>query len=136
MHLAKLTHPGTYVYTITAAYHEGCGKTDISLNSQQPATPLISNTPVSQAGRVRLTWSWPQRSSEQLVVGDYTGVLITGPALPSAGREVRRRDITGDFTLIDGVPAGSRTWTVKAYWDTPGGRVMDNIGRTITVIVP
>jgi hypothetical protein len=136
VHLAKLSHPGTYVYTITATYPQGCGKTTISLNSQPPLTPEVYQTPASEAGRVRLAWSWPPRFSLERVVGDYTGVLITGPALPPAGREVRRREITGNFTLIDGVPAGSRTWTVKAYWDTPGGRVIDNAGKSVTVIVP
>src|SRR4030095_9922091 len=114
VHLVRLPHPNTYVYTITANYREGCGKTDISLSSQPPVTPDVYRTQGNQAGRVILTWSWPPRSSLEQVVGDYTGLLITGPGLPSAGREVLHRGIAGEQPIIDGVQAGSRTWTLKA----------------------
>jgi hypothetical protein len=132
VHRAMLPHPRTYVYTITALYPQGCGATDITLTSQPPVTPVVSHAPGNGAGQVMLTWAMPDRK-----LHDYSGVLITGPALPQAGREVPQNSDRGlGSTLISGVPAGSRTWTLKAYWDTPGGRVIDDTGRTITVMVP
>ena len=130
VHLAMLPHPGTYVYTITANYREGgCGATNITLSSQLPATPYVSHRFETQAGAVRLMWDWSARNPYERLAGDCTGVLITGPALPAAGREVLQRSMSGDNTVINGVPAGSRTWTVKAYWDTPTGRLIDNTAR-------
>ena len=135
VHKAILPHPRTYVYTITATYRQGCGSTNITLTSQPPATPLVSHRIENASGGVTLSWSWPSYPTPHQL-RDFTGILVTGPALPPAGREIRNLGVGGDHTYIEGVPAGSRTWTLKAYWDAPGGRVMDNTGRTITVMVP
>jgi hypothetical protein len=38
---------------------------------------------------------------------------------------------------VDGVPAGTHTWVVTAFWDIPGGRVMDvSTGARVTATVP
>jgi len=133
---APLPHPATYVYTLTAEYPQGCGSTNVTLSSQPPITPFLGYQAGSAPGQITLSWSW-YNTSDGLRAGDYTGVLITGPALPSAGREVKRASQSGGTsTLISGVPPGSHSFTAKAYWDTPGGRIIDNTGRTITVRVP
>jgi hypothetical protein len=41
-----------------------------------------------------------------------------------------------EFTM-DGVPAGTHTWFVTAFWDIPGGRVIAvSTGARVTVAVP
>ena len=130
-------HPMSYVYTITAHYPQGCGSTDFTLNTQPPSTPPVYNETGSGVGSVRLRWGFVYTND----VGqsrDSDGVLITGPALPPTGRDVRHfsPSSASGSTVISGIPAGSRTWIVKAYWDTTYGRVMDNTGKSITVTVP
>jgi hypothetical protein len=130
-------HPMSYVYTITAHYPQGCGSTDFTLNTQPPGTPLVYSEPGSGVGQVKLRWGFVY-SNDVGLSRDSDGVLITGPALPTTGREVRHStpSSASGSTVIVGVPAGSRTWTLKAYWDTTYGRVMDNTGSSITVTVP
>ncbi len=135
-HAVLLPHPGTYVYTITANYPEGCGRTDITLHSQQPRTPDVRLELTNQPGMIRLEWSWPPGEEFTTNARDYTGILVTGPGLPPAGRELRRGGVDGNGTLIQGVPAGTRTWTIKAYWDAAGGRIIDNTGSSVTANVP
>ncbi len=134
--LAMQPHPRTYVYTITANYPQGCGSTKVTMASRPPTTPSISSVIGPDAGQIRLFWTF-HNSSESQLIGDFTGVLITGPALPQAGREVARGPSSGgNGTYIYGVPSGSRTWNVKAYWNTPGGRLIDNVGKNVTVTMP
>jgi hypothetical protein len=130
-------HPMSYVYTITAHYPQGCGSTIVTLNTQPPSTPPVSYEAGSGVGSVRLRWG-VAFTNELGQARDSDGILITGPALPPTGREVPHSSFAhaSGSAVITGVPAGSRTWTLKAYWNTTYGRVMDNTGRTITVIVP
>jgi hypothetical protein len=73
---------------------------------------------------------------------DYTGVLVTGPALPAQGRLLMNGDPNGSSVWpiefsVEGVPAGMRTWVISTFYDIPGGRVMDvTNGRSVTVNVP
>jgi hypothetical protein len=134
LHRATFRHPATYVYTITANYPQGCGMSTVSLAAPLPSTPPVTHR-MEGVGRVTLQWAWGN-DPRKLSLQDFSGVLVTGPALPFAGQEIRNHGIGADHILISGIPAGSRTWTVKAFWDTPGGRVMDDTGRTITVNVP
>jgi hypothetical protein len=135
-HAVLLPHPGTYVYTVTANYPEGCGRTDITLHSQEPRTPDVHLELTNQPGMIRLEWSWPPGADYAENTRDYTGILVTGPGLAPAGREVRRGSVGGDGTQIEGVPSGTRTWTIKAYWEAAGGRIIDNTGSSVTGNVP
>jgi hypothetical protein len=130
-HRARLDYRQTYQYTFTAQYGpSGCGLTTVSFTPPRPESPIVTPTTGQIAGRVRLFWRMPSQS-------DFTGVLVQGPFLPQEGREIKFQPYKTSHIDIDGVPAGARTWTVTAFWDTPQGRMMDaSTGRTITVNVP
>ena len=130
-HRALLYPPKTYIYTIVAIYPQGCGTRDLTISSQAPAAPSVYSETGVAPGQVTLRWSISSFQQR-----DYTGVLIQGAALPPTGREVRNSNNLGS-TSITGVPAGTQTWVVTAFWDTPGGRAIDTSkGRVITVVVP
>lgn len=124
-----------YSYTITAIYPQGCGARTVSVSPRPPKTPSPGAILGTQPGQVRLVWSW-RSSEDSRFYDDYAGVLITGPTFPSAGRDVLRSGTSSNGIFLVGVPAGTQTWRIKAYWNTPGGRVMDNIGKTVSVNVP
>ncbi len=132
-HRALLYPPKTYIYTIFAIYPQGCGSRDLTITSQAPQLPSVFSMTGAAPGQVTLSFSLSSFQQR-----DYTGVLIQGPALPQTGREVRRyAGSSQGSTSITGVPAGTQTWVVTAFWDTPGGRAIDTSkGRSITVTVP
>lgn len=136
IHEAVFPYPQSYVYTVTANYREGCGSTDITLQAPQLSTPPVGQRLGNQPGHVILIWHWTGTAANVLAVDDYDGVLITGPTLPAAGRDVKHGRGPWEQTDIYGVPAGTHTWKVKAYWDLPDGRVIDSSGRSVTSTVP
>jgi hypothetical protein len=132
---APLDYTQTYVYSITALYPQGCGSTTFNVTPPWPnAAKFIEVLPPSGPGRVgfRAMVDDPQR--------DFTGMLVKGPGLPVDGRIVMSAgNVAWPIQLtIDGVPAGTRTWTFTTFYDIPGGRVLDveHSTKSVTVSVP
>jgi hypothetical protein len=59
---------------------------------------------------------------------------VLGPGLPAEGKEIKiYPPETGAVATISDPPAGSQTWVVAAYWNTPEGRAIDILGSGLRV---
>jgi hypothetical protein len=128
---APLDYSTAYVYTFTALYPNGCGTTTLHVTPPWPNAPRDVEVIFGPgAGRVafRARVDDPQR--------DFTGILVKGPGLPPDGRVVMSAGENEAWPValtIDGVPAGTHTWTFTTFYDIPGGRILDMQRSTKTV---
>jgi hypothetical protein len=153
VHNAPFDYRVAYTYTVTAQYAVGCGTSRVTVTAPPPPTPTvvgvsaINGNTATRTGDVRIAWNLPG--------SDATGYLVLGPGLPQNGREIlaptRATVPTFDTTFgartkdpaavpfqidISGVPAGTHTWLIAPFWNTPTGRVIDvNTGARATAKV-
>jgi len=139
VHAAKLEEGKTYVYKIrarhfhqdvrmiaagsaatnyfpvwqaTANYEDGCGETAVTITAPQIQTPVLTNLGNAK-GSVTIDWKMPSDQRQ-------TGFLVLGAGLPSNGTTVGQTHIQ-----INELPAGSQSWLIAPYWDTPSGRAIN-----------
>jgi hypothetical protein len=131
VHNAPLDYRVTYTYTVTTQYKIGCGTSRVTLAAPRPGTPTITSvtthggTSAPRTGGVRIGWDLPDT--------DATGYLVLGPGLPQSGQEIAGRrtlsrvgdSISGYQIDVNGVPAGTHTWLIAPFWNTPTGRMID-----------
>jgi hypothetical protein len=153
IHNAPFDYRIPYTYTVTAQYGTGCGASRVTVTAPRPGTPSITGVSAAngnmaaRTGGVRISW--------ELEGSDATGYLVLGPGLPQNGQEVLapvRTEVSTRGTIsgvrapaaiaatpialhidISGVPAGTQTWLIAPFWNTPTGRVIDvNTGARAT----
>jgi len=138
-HPANLQLGSTYVYIVAAQYPQGCGATAFNLTpfAGTMSVGLTTTGPGLPAGTVMLSVTVPADPTPSYMTYNYSGFHVEGPGLPQGGRDFRP-STTGTQhgqLQITGVPSGSRTWSVSAYWDTSGGRI-NGVSRSATGSVP
>jgi hypothetical protein len=138
-HPANLQLGSTYVYIVAAQYPQGCGATAFNLTpfAGTMSVGLTTTGPGLPAGTVMLSVTVPVDPTPSYMTYNYSGFHVEGPGLPQGGRDFRP-STTGPQhgqLQITGVPSGSRTWSVSAYWDTSGGRI-NGVSRSATGSVP
>ena len=132
LHRAKLDDPlRSYVYTIKARYihiesvplagtpfttarqvEDGCGITEFSVTPPRIQTPVLSNASTARGG-VAIDWKMPSDQQQ-------TGFLVLGAGLPTDGKTVPCCSVQ-----LGDLPAGSQSWLIAPFWDTPEGRVIN-----------
>ena len=156
IHNAPFDYRIPYTYTVTAQYRTGCGTSRVTVTAPRPGTPTvvgvsaINGNMAARTGGVRISWN--------LEGSDATGYLVLGPGLPQNGREILAPLRSPTSTLgtslgfvttdgaktaplthqveINSVPAGTHTWLIAPFWNTPTGRVIDvNTGARATAKV-
>jgi len=99
-------------------FADACKSATVTLTPPRPATPAIVSAESAGAG-VTIRWT---KSASQF----EDGYLVLGPGLPTEGRETTNDAFfCGCSIFIGGLPSGTHTWLVTAYWNTSEGRVID-----------